>query len=75
MMLPVPPSPCSPPQARARMELLWEGARQGCWHCLTGCPMARGGSLASSELWQVFMALLPALCLVLGRGLWFGIHF
>lgn len=37
--------------------------------------MACGGSLASSELWQVFMALLPALCLVLGRGLWFGIHF
>lgn len=29
MMLPVAPSPCRLPQARARMELLWEGAGQG----------------------------------------------
>lgn len=29
MMLHVAPNPCSPPQARAGMELLWEGAGQG----------------------------------------------
>lgn len=67
MMLPVAPSPCSPPQARARMQLLWEGA--SCWHCLMKCAMARGGSLASLGLWQVFMALsAPFTCPVSGAG-------
>lgn len=45
------------------------------WHCPMRYSMAHGGSLASLGLWQVFMAPLPALCLVLGMGLWFGTHF
>lgn len=69
-------APCGPKPLQPSPGQDQDGATVGrsttglnCWHCLTSCLLACGGSLASLGLWQIFMALTaPFTCPVSGAG-------
>lgn len=68
---PCGPKPLQPSPGQGQDAAAVGRCRAGasCWHCLMKCAMARGGSLASLGLWQVFMALsAPFTCPVSGAG-------